>query len=200
MSVHSESYEVLVSQLIEKINNILTDNGRNKDIKKMVIPNIVYKKIKTTTFGRCQYNTKTNECTIILNSRYTDKYPKLYLENTIPHKIGHAIDFTYNKRALLKGYRSHGATFKKIGRILGYEFTTRIDSSLYGVVLDEKPTRKLKRYVLKCSCCDAEHLTTKSYVTNYKTKGAIYRHNPEFCSSERGGLFLPTGEIRIVQK
>lgn len=200
MSVHSEAYEVLISELLEKFYLKVSDNGNHKDIKRMHMPKIVYKKIRPRTFGRCQYNKRTNECTIILNSRYTDKYKDFYIDHIIPHEIGHTIDYTYNKKALIKGYRGHGAIFKKIGRVLGYEFTTRIDSDLYGVVIDEKPTRKLKRYISKCSCCGDEYLTTKSYVEKYKTGGFVYRHKPEFCTSERGGLYLPTGEIRVIEK
>lgn len=195
MSVHSEAYENLTSELLERFYLMVSDNGNHKDIKRMDMPKIVYQKIRPQTFGRCQYNRRTNECTIILNSRYADKYKDFYIDHIIPHEIGHAIDYTYNKKAVAKGYRAHGAIFKKIGRVLGYEFTTKIDSDLYGVVVDKTPTRKLKRYVLKCSCCGNEQFVTKAHATKYK-----YRHKPEFCTSEKGGLYEFTGEIRIIEK
>lgn len=77
MSVHSEAYEDLISQLLEKFYLLMSDNENNKYVEMMHTPKIVYQKIRPQTFGRCQYNTGTNECTIILNSRYTDKYKEI---------------------------------------------------------------------------------------------------------------------------
>lgn len=111
MSVHSEAYEDLISQLLEKFYLLMSDNENNKYVKMMHTPKIVYQKIRPQTFGICQYNKRTNECTIILNSRYADKYMDFYIDHIIPHEIGHAIDYTYNKKAVTKGYRAHGAIF-----------------------------------------------------------------------------------------